>query len=99
MKAVPLFKEKRIVINRKTGEEGVAELKVWRIPTSTVYPQGRKFSLFLVMGGAVVIGFDNHKPKGPHFHLGNMEVPYQFKGEEKLLKDFWDLVRKAGFET
>jgi hypothetical protein len=48
--------------------------------------------------GEVVIGIDNHKPKGPHLHLGNKELPYTYQDEEILLIDFWDLVRKAGFE-
>ena len=44
------------------------------------------------------MGIDNHKPKGPHLHLGDQEVAYDYRGDERLLNDFWDLVRKAGFE-
>lgn len=76
----------------------VAELKLWSVPRSKDYPEGRKFSLFLVANGEVLVGIDNHKPKGPHLHLGEQEVPYLFRGEEELLSDFWDLARKAGFE-
>lgn len=53
----------------------VVEIKIWDVPKSKDYPSGRKFSLFLVAEGEVVVGFDNHKPKGPHLHLGNRELP------------------------
>jgi hypothetical protein len=99
MKAVSLFKEKRLLINRSTGDVAIAELKIWSIPKSKEYPTGRKFSLFLVAGGEVIVGIDNHKPKGAHLHLGERELPYIYRGEQPLLTDFWDLSRKAGFET
>lgn len=87
-----------MLLNRLTGEVAVAELKVWSVPRSKDYPQGRKCSLFLVVGGEVVVGIDNHKPKGPHLHLGDRELPYHYRDERSLLADFWDLARKAGFE-
>jgi len=99
MKATLLFHEKRILQNETTGELAIAELKVWRIPKSEHYPAGRKFSLFLVAGGKVLVGMDNHKPKGPHLHLGSEEVPYSYSTDDQLLVDFWDLARKAGFRS
>ena len=98
MRAVSLFGEKRLVTNRNEKDFAVVEIKIWKVPKSEYYQEGRKFSLFLVYLGEVVIGIDNHKPKGPNLHLGNKKVPYDFKDEETLLVDFWDLVRKAGFE-
>lgn len=98
MKATILFHEKRLLRNPRTGDAAVAELKVWSVPHSRDYSQGRKFSLFLVAGGDVVLGIDNHKPKGPHLHLGNRELPYLYRDDASLLRDFWDLARKAGFE-
>jgi hypothetical protein len=86
------------MLNRKTGAVAVAELKVWRVPISRDYPEGRKYSLFLVSGGVTVLGMDNHKPKGPHLHLGNQELPYLYRGDAALLADFWELARKAGYE-
>jgi len=74
------------------------ELKVWEVPRSAEYPVGRKFSLFLVAQGKVLIGVDNHKPKGPHLHLGAEQRPFHYMDEGQLLKAFWKLVRKAGFE-
>src|SRR4051812_11181359 len=99
MKATLLFHEKRILENEKSGELAVAELKIWRIPKSQYYPAGRKFSLFLVVNGRVLIGIDNHKPKGPHLHFGSEEVPYGYSTDDQLILDFWDMARKAGFKV
>lgn len=98
MDAIPVFREKRIVVNRKTGEIAVAEIKIWKVPRSIHYPKGRKFSLFLVSKGKTLIGIDNHRPKGPHRHIGEDEVTYGYVNEGRLLADFWGLVRKEGFE-
>ncbi|MGK5084606.1 DUF6516 family protein [Bdellovibrionota bacterium FG-1] len=98
MKAEPLFREKRLLLNPTTRDAAVAEIKIWSVPQSKDYPDGRKFSLFLVSAGEVVVGIDNHKPKGPHLHLGTSELPYLYRNESSLLADFWDLSRKAGFE-
>ena len=98
MKARLVFHEKRLVWSPSLNSAGVVELKVWEVPRSQKYPVGRKFSLFLVTQGEVLVGVDNHKPKGPHLHLGPAEFPFHYTDDEQLLKDFWDLVRKAGFE-
>ena len=68
VKAKLVLHEKRLV--EAGGSIGVAELKVWEVPRSGDYPSGRKFRLFFVVDGNVVVGFDNHKPKGPHLHFG-----------------------------
>lgn len=98
MSAESLLKEKRVLWNSHTNKFGLAELKIWRIPKSKDYPAGIKYSLFVVCDGSTIVGFDNHKPKGPHLHLGEIEIPYDYKNETTLLADFWDLARKAGFE-
>ena len=87
-----------MVVNRSSGEMALAEVKLWKVGKSAHYPTGIKFSLFLVSGGKTVVGIDNHKPKGPHLHLGNREFPFEYSTHERLLADFWDLVRKAGYE-
>ena len=98
MKAKLVFHEKRLVWSPSLKSAGVVELKVWDVPRSEKYPDGRKFSLFLVAHAEVVVGIDNHKPKGPHLHLGQREVPFHYTNDDQLLQDFWELVRKAGFE-
>lgn len=93
-----MFHEKRLVPHNKENRVAEAEIKVWQIPKAKEYPEGLKYSLFLVAESKVVIGFENHKPKGPHIHLGDNEHPYRFEGIDKLIDDFWDMARKAGYE-
>lgn len=87
-----------MLINSSTGEMAIAEIKIWAVPRSKDYPLGHKFSLFLVMNGEIIIGIDNHKPKGPHLHLGDRELPYLYINEQHVLADFWEFSKKAGFE-
>ena len=98
MKARLVFHEKRLVWSASLNSAGVVELKVWDIPKSEEYPAGRKFSLFLVAQGEMLVGIDNHKPKGPHLHPGHEELPFRYTDDAQLLEEFWVLVRKAGFE-
>jgi hypothetical protein len=98
LKAKLRFHQKVMAV-RRPGEIAVAELKVWQVPKSTHYPDGLKFSLFLVEreSGEVLVGFDNHQPKGPHLHRDGKEAPYSFRSVEELLEDFWSLVAEEGF--
>ncbi|MBI3535219.1 MAG: hypothetical protein HY072_07015 [Deltaproteobacteria bacterium] len=98
MKATSVFHEKHILNNRATGNVAIAELKIWKVIRSKDYPLGRKYPLFLVADGHILLGIDNHKPKGSHLHLGNRELPYLYRNERSLLADFWEFARKAGFE-
>ena len=98
MKARLVFHEKRLVWSSSLNSAGVVELKVWEVPKSVKYPAGRKFSLFLVARGEVLAGVDNHKPKWAHMHLGKEERPFHYTDDDQLLQDFWELVRKVGFE-
>lgn len=36
--------------------------------------------------------FDNHHPKGPHIHIDDQELQYEYKNDDQLLKDFAALV-------
>ncbi len=47
-------------------------------------------SLFFVFfkQGQVIVGYDNHYPKGPHKHIHGIEYPYEFTDIHKLLDDF-----------
>lgn len=35
---------------------------------------------------------DNHHPKGPHIHINDQEISYQYVNEDRLIKDFKALV-------
>lgn len=98
MRARLPFGEKRFVSSALTSQLGIAEIKVWEVPCSKHYPEGRKFSLFFTVDGEVRVGIDNHKPKGPHLHHRGREQPLSALDEDELLVTFWKLVRQEGFE-
>ena len=99
MKARIRFHSKLTLVHGTTFDVAVAELKIIEVPKSIHYPEGLKFSMFLVLkeSGRVLVGFDNHKPKGPHLHMHGRELAYKFEGAEQLVEDFWRSVRKEGF--
>jgi hypothetical protein len=80
----------------------IVEMKIWEVPKDERFPQGYKYSLFAVMNGQVLVGYDNHHPKGHHRHIEDKELPYPFNTLESLKSDFKaDLVvqlKKAGSE-
>lgn len=89
LRAEIIFKEKRVVLHKATAQLAIAEIRVWKIPRSVHYPDGRKFSLFLVLAGKVIVGIDNHRPKGPHLHRSNDESVYEYTDDKALIEDFW----------
>ncbi|MFH1654906.1 MAG: DUF6516 family protein [Pseudomonadota bacterium] len=71
----------------------VLEMEIYQVGKSERYPQGIKYGLILTdpkTGKRVLM--DNHHPKGPHIHLNDQELPYDYVNEEKLIKDFKELV-------
>jgi len=101
MSAELLYHSKVTLLHRRSEAIAVAELKVWRVPKNAHFPEGLKYSLFLVdkSSGKVLVGFDNHKPKGHHVHIDVSEKPYVFSDVATLVEDFWSQVRKRGFMT
>jgi hypothetical protein len=79
-----------MVVHQKihTAEGIIVELTVWQVAKSADYPEGFKYSFFAVRNGVVLVGYDNHAPKGHHRHFGEMEEAYEFAGLEKLREDF-----------
>ncbi|MBI5300347.1 MAG: hypothetical protein HY877_08685 [Deltaproteobacteria bacterium] len=71
----------------------VLEMEIHKVGKSPKYPDGIKYGLVLVdlQNGKRVL-MDNHHPKGPHIHASDQEIPYQYVDEEKLIKDFKNLV-------
>ncbi len=66
----------------------IVEMKIWEIPGDDRYPVGYKYSLYATHDGTVLVGYDNHHPKGHHRHLGDHEAPYRFTTIENLRNDF-----------
>ncbi len=68
---------------------------VWHVPNSVDPSQHNfKYSLVMIENGVRVIGFDNERGKGDHFHLGEQEFEYSFISIEQLIEDFWSEVEK-----
>ena len=80
----------KLLFHEKDVEEdgGITEVKVWQVPESLKYPNGYKYALYLVREGKVLVGYDNHHPKGHHRHYGEKQEPYAFTNLENLVRDF-----------
>jgi hypothetical protein len=70
---------------------------VWKVPATKDYPNGVKYRAWFSEGGKTVFGFDNHKPKGPHLHVGEVELGYVFRGFDALRDDIVAMIRREGF--
>lgn len=94
-----LFHEKLTVVQSETNIRAICELKAWQLPVSKKYPLGLKYSLFCVdfLTRQVIIGFDNHYPKGPHKHIDNREVHYSYSSLDQLVEDFWNDLEERSF--
>lgn len=66
----------------------IVEMKIWEVPKDERYPMGYKYSLYAIHDRQVLVGYDNHHPKGHHRHLENQEFSYHFTTIENLRNDF-----------
>jgi len=100
MPATLIYHSKVQLLHGKTEAVAIAETKVWKVPKSKSYPDGIKYSLFLVLkeSGEVIVGLDNHKPKGPHLHRHGKEQEYDYMGQDGVVDEFWDMVKEEGFQ-
>ena len=74
-------------------ERYVLEMQIHKIAVSESYPDGVKYGLILFdpkTGKRVLM--DNHHPKGPHIHVNDREMPYDYLDDDKLISDFKELV-------
>ena len=37
---------------------------------------------------------DNHHPKGPHVHINDVELDYEYTTDDQLIEDFKEIVLK-----
>lgn len=65
------------------------EMKLYSIDNDPRFPDGAKYSLiFLNKKTGERVLFDNHHPKGHHYHLDEMEYAYDFSDVSTLIEDF-----------
>lgn len=88
------MKAKLVYWNKaRIRERYILEMEIYQVGKSARYPEGLKYGLIFTdpnTGKQVLM--DNHHPKGPHIHLNDQELPYDFIDEVKLIKDFKELV-------
>lgn len=88
MKAVLKYSNKLTIKNRY-----VLQLTIHEVNDKKNYPDGIKYGLICVdtkTNKKVLL--DNHHPKGPHTHIDEIELPYEFIDEETLIEDFKRMV-------
>jgi hypothetical protein len=84
------MKAKLIYHVKEIAEDGdIIEIKIWQVPRSKDKPHGMKYSFAYVREGKRVVGYDNAEGKGDHRHVGDREIPYEFKNVDQLFADFY----------
>jgi len=74
-------------------ERYVLEMVIYKVPKSKKYPDGVRFGLILIDPQTKKqVLMDNHHPKGPHIHLDDQEIVYDYIDEDRLIKDFKEIV-------
>ena len=97
MKATEIFHQKQVLKHRDGKRLAIFEIIIWKIPISRDYPEGLKYRAWLSDEGNTLFGLDNHKPKGPHLHVREVEVGYVFRGLDSLRQDIIAMIEKEGF--
>ena len=97
MKATLILHQK-IVLKHKDGIRfAIFEFVIWQIAKNKDYPLGLKYRAWISENQKTVFGFDNHRPKGPHLHIGEREIGYVYRGTEQLKQDIVAMIRMEGF--
>jgi hypothetical protein len=72
----------------------IVEMKIWQVPQTKDKPYGYRYSLVYIRDNKRIVGYDNGEGKGDHRHYRNNEHPYDFKGMDTLIEDFYKDVEK-----
>jgi hypothetical protein len=97
MRANEVFRQKLVLKHVDFERLAIFEVVIWQVAESAHYPEGIKYRAWLSENGVTIFGFDNHKPKGPHLHIGELEVGYVYRGTAELMKDVIAMIKKEGF--
>ena len=80
----------QILIDKQLYKDGsFVQFRIWQL-TEPVLPSAHlyKYSVVYIVGGIRVIGFDNERGKGDHFHFHGSEYPYRFTGIALTIASF-----------
>ena len=84
MRAELVHREKRVL-----PDGSIIEMVIWKVPTPLLgSAHSYKYRLYFGREGKRVVGFDNERGKGDHYHLDGIEKPYVFDSAETLVRDF-----------
>ena len=97
MKAIEILHQKMVLKHKDGKRLAILEFVAWQISKSSDYPEGVKFRAWLSENGETLFGLDNHRPKGPHLHVRDLEVGYVYRGLEALREDIVAMIEKEGF--
>ena len=84
-----VFHDKKVLDN-----EYLMEINIWKVKKDKNNPEGFHYLLVLIKNNKRILGYDNHERKGHHKHTHDKEMPYNFENIDKLLKDFYNDLRK-----
>jgi len=97
VRAQEIFRQKLYLVHQDGVRLAIYEVAIWKIPVSMEFPNGIKYRVWLSESGRTIFGIDNHRPKGHHLHLGNVEMPYLYRDVDELKTDAANLIRQEGF--
>ena len=92
-----LFTEKLTVLSLKLSRRIAIYMDLFHIDGhEQKYPEGFKYSwiAFDIENEQNRVLFDCHPPKGPHVHINDLEIAYDWISLEKAEEDFWDYVNQ-----
>ena len=84
-----MVRHEKFIVRRRY----VVEITVHEVTRNPRYRDGLKWGLICVdrVTGKRIL-MDNHHPKGPHIHVDDDELPYEFTNIDQLVHDFRRLV-------
>lgn len=84
-----LVRHEKFIVRRRY----LIEISIHQLPKSDKYRDGLKWGLICMdQQTDKKVLMDNHHPKGPHIHIDEDEMPYDFKGLDQLVADFRKLI-------
>lgn len=68
-------------------------MEIYNVGKTAKYKDGVKYRIIVIDPKTKRrVLMDNHHPKGPHIHIDDKEVSYNFHNVDKLTDDFAQLV-------
>ncbi len=98
MKAIKIFSEKLIFKTSQNGEVFRVSVirEIFKIPDEQAhaFPDGHKVSMIAFRDDDPEkrVLLDCHPPKGPHYHIGDIESSFEWGGLKSADDLFWKLV-------